>query len=357
MTKQKDFCFKGKTPVKKTKYIFLIFLFLIKINFLMGVEAGCSSIKGNKKVDRSNQDACGFFKLENRLFFYVFDGHGKEGEVLARELVSCFKRLSSLLPGFSGERLLRLINGNLAAVGRGIGERCGACGLYGYIEDDQIYLANVGDCQAGMYDCNGWRFTSIHRTNCNINECNRIRSKGGYASIDGRSGFFKRRTLGISRVYGDMDYKEIGVTDEAEYYSWKVNEGKALILGTDGFWERFKKDQRFEKRVERYRRNPCTSRDDCEREYSLEEDDFYEERFSVRGISNIFCKKAVKGCNHFDDCSTVFIYFDERGDGRDCDSAGCVVESYFDGFAAFRGATERVRRVNCGAASAGDAGE
>jgi len=332
--------------VNKVKYIILAFLFLVKTNFLMGIEAGCCSLRNTKIGNKPNQDASGFFRHENKLFFYVFDGHDIGGEILVRRLVDCLKEsVYNPLPRHrfaEGETLLRCIQERLSEIPTK--EARGSCGLYGYVERDydkyNVHLANVGDCQAGMFDDQGWKFTYMHRANCNEEENERIRKKGGHTTFSGRAGRLESGevvSLGMTRVYGDPAYREVGVIDEPTYYYWTAKgDSNFFVLGSDGFWETWLSVHVPIENIMSYKDWLIVkaASEDCSTEaiFNFLEEEFDPQKtFNIDLVCRYLCKTAAGQCRPEqprDDTSIVVVCFD--GDGQDSGHAGCTVDYMAD---------------------------
>jgi len=168
-------------------------------------------------------------------FFGVYDGHSTHqiAELIANKLddyiFENFSQNSDLKQSIKDafEKLeTEVINRLEAERPRG-----GSTVLCTIIQNKQIHVANLGDCQGIV--TNGDKCTVLSQLHdfTNETEKQRVEQKGGV--------IFKNRLQGelaISRSIGDISYKNF-MSSEPEISVYDIEEqDEYLILGTDGFW-------------------------------------------------------------------------------------------------------------------------
>ena len=236
--------------------------------------------------EKINQDSYlikeNIFK-ENYNIYGVFDGHGENGHLVS-------KYISDYMNEYFNNKLNYLINEEdkqnlftenisniflknhdqmiktastkidkeLSSLNDYDISQSGSTSVMLYILNDTLICANIGDSQCFIFNCSSedlWTFEPLSNPHLasDENEQKRIVEKGGevhpYYEQDGIFEgpdriYVKNKTypgLVMSRTFGDLIAKNIGVISEPEIIIKKIdNNTKFIVLGSDGLWDALK---------------------------------------------------------------------------------------------------------------------
>ena len=236
--------------------------------------------------EKINQDSYlikeNIFK-ENYNIYGVFDGHGENGHLVS-------KYISDYMNEYFNNRLNYLINEEdkqnlftenisniflknheqmiktastkidkeLSSLNDYDISQSGSTSVMLYILNNTLICANIGDSQCFLFNCSSedlWTFEPLSNPHLasDENEQKRIVEKGGevhpYYEQDGIFEgpdriYVKNKTypgLVMSRTFGDLIAKNIGVISEPEIIIKKIdNNTKFIVLGSDGLWDALK---------------------------------------------------------------------------------------------------------------------
>lgn len=174
----------------------------------------------------------GFHSLS---FFAVYDGHSTQtiAEMLANKLDDYImeglhenKDISTSIK----EAFIKIENEVAAMLGEWR-PRGGSTALCGVIYGGNLYVANLGDSRAVMFQSENYKSLSNLHDFTNENERIYVENKGGIVLNNRLEG-----ELAVSRSIGDIRYKHL-MNKEPEIIVHQIHENdEYLILGTDGFW-------------------------------------------------------------------------------------------------------------------------
>lgn len=113
-------------------------------------------------------------------------------------------------------------------------ELIGSTALSFLLKGNKLYIANIGDCRLiGIRNGIVQQLTDDHTID-NANELERIKK------CDARiySKYIVRDLQGISvsRSFGDLYFKDLGVISEPEIFEVEIPEGSVIVAGSDGIW-------------------------------------------------------------------------------------------------------------------------
>ncbi|KAI9297084.1 protein serine/threonine phosphatase 2C [Neoconidiobolus thromboides FSU 785] len=224
-----------------------------------------TSLIGNRE---SQQDD---YLIDNNVFgdksyalYAVFDGHGKDG---AKASKGAKKRLKELISRRK-EAFIKDPRTTLHNLFQDIGElleedvqmdlyMSGTTAVVVVLNEIEIWVANLGDCRAILgrtlkkeastsYKC--VVLTRDH-TCSDIEERNRVEKLGARVAVspdhnapDAPFRLYKGTLpypgLVMTRAFGDVSAKKVGLIWEPEIFHYKITaDDKALILATDGVWD------------------------------------------------------------------------------------------------------------------------
>ena len=211
-----------------------------------------------------------FQKLgHNMSLFAVFDGHG--GKEVAEYLSKNFNSqlLEEILKN-SNKTFPEILKQTVLDIDEKIktlknADKTGSTGTIVVIDNNKIYCANVGDSKC--YYINNEKSEQLTEDhNCkNQKEVAFVKKSGGLV--------FQGRVFGalmLTRSFGDVDYKDCGVT--AIPYIVKINKEeknvKFIVLASDGIWDVVDDKQLYKISLE----NGGSAKEFCEKlvKYSLE---------------------------------------------------------------------------------------
>ncbi len=162
----------------------------------------------------------------------VFDGHGG---------VSVAENATKIIP----KRFIEMIKKGITfkdafkksykeASEAGGYDMIGSTALTFFIKDRTLAVANVGDSR--MLFINGekkFQLTTDHQTS-NKDELARLKKHG--ATIKSQYVFKGDRGINLTRSLGNLDMKEIGVTDDPEIKTYTLPDNYVLVAASDGLW-------------------------------------------------------------------------------------------------------------------------
>ncbi|CAE7926769.1 PTC1, partial [Symbiodinium necroappetens] len=171
-------------------------------------------------------------------FFGVYDGHGGRAEVdhveahlhgtVRSELLAAGDAPTALVAAF------KKMDSQLAMMGAW---NSGCTATVALVIQQGLsriaHVANVGDSRAVLVSPTGdsRRVSRDHRAS-DPDEARRVSEEGGFVRF-GRVG----GALSVSRSLGDHNLKGAGVSCIPDIFSFPVNDGEALLVASDGFWD------------------------------------------------------------------------------------------------------------------------
>lgn len=176
-------------------------------------------------------------------FFGVYDGHGGRAEVdhveahlhgtVRSELLAAGDAPTALVAAF------KKMDSQLAMMGAW---NSGCTATVALVIQQGLsriaHVANVGDSRAVLVSPTGdSRRVSIDHRASDPDEARRVSEEGGFVRF-GRVG----GALSVSRSLGDHNLKGAGVSCVPDIFSFPVNDGEALLVASDGFWDALSDD-------------------------------------------------------------------------------------------------------------------
>ena len=236
--------------------------------------------------EKINQDSYlvkeNIFK-ENYNIYGVFDGHGENGHFVSKYVSEYMNeyftnKLNYILneeenQNFKIENIPNIflknhnqiiktastkIDKELSVINDYDISQSGSTSIMLFMIKDTLICANIGDSQCYIFNCSSedlWTFEPLSNPHLasDENEQKRILEKGGevhpYYEQDGIFEgpdriYVKNKVypgLVMSRTFGDLIAKNIGVISEPEIITKKVdNNTKFIVLGSDGLWDALK---------------------------------------------------------------------------------------------------------------------
>ncbi|KAF9661513.1 hypothetical protein SADUNF_Sadunf19G0076700 [Salix dunnii] len=175
-------------------------------------------------------------------FFAVIDGHGGRAAVdyvaenLGKNIVNGLQNVDCKVDG----RLEQAIRGGYLATDREFlsqGVSSGACAATVLLKDEELHVANVGDCRVvlsrnGVADV----LTIDHRVN-REDERLRIENSGGFLHC--RNGIWRvHGSLAVSRAFGDLHLKQWIISEPEIKRVPLTSDCQFLIMASDGLWDK-----------------------------------------------------------------------------------------------------------------------
>mmetsp|Transcript_3979 Transcript_3979/g.3398 ORF Transcript_3979/g.3398 Transcript_3979/m.3398 type:complete len:131 (+) Transcript_3979:555-947(+) len=109
--------------------------------------------------------------------------------------------------------------------------RGGSTALCAVFYNKELYVANVGDSQAVLYQQNGYvQLSNIHDLK-NEKESTKVEEKGGTILNNRLEG-----EIQLTRSIGDIKYKKYMSSEPDVIHHTLTEYDELLILGTDGYW-------------------------------------------------------------------------------------------------------------------------
>ena len=236
--------------------------------------------------EKINQDSYlikeNIFK-ENYNIYGVFDGHGENGHFVSKYVSEYMNeyftnKLNYILneeenQNFKIENISNIflknhnqiiktastkIDKELSVINDYDISQSGSTSIMLFMIKDTLICANIGDSQCYIFNCSSedlWTFEPLSNPHLasDENEQKRILEKGGevhpYYEQDGIFEgpdriYVKNKVypgLVMSRTFGDLIAKNIGVISEPEIITKKIdNNTKFIVLGSDGLWDALK---------------------------------------------------------------------------------------------------------------------
>ena len=236
--------------------------------------------------EKINQDSYlikeNIFK-ENYNIYGVFDGHGENGHFVSKYVSEYMNeyftnKLNYILneeenQNFKIENIPNIflknhnqiiktastkIDKELSVINDYDISQSGSTSIMLFMLKDTLICANIGDSQCYIFNCSSedlWTFEPLSNPHLasDENEQKRILEKGGevhpYYEQDGIFEgpdriYVKNKVypgLVMSRTFGDLIAKNIGVISEPEIITKKIdNNTKFIVLGSDGLWDALK---------------------------------------------------------------------------------------------------------------------
>jgi len=178
-------------------------------------------------------------------FFAVYDGHSthfiaellaqKLDEFLVESLNAGLEMTSAIKQAFmkaENEVMATLQESKL---------RGGSTALCAVIYNDMLYVANLGDSRAVIFQENSHVSLSNLHDFTNTSETSHVESRGGVV-LNNRLG----GELAVSRSFGDIMFKQY-MNKDPEITVHQIQEvDQYLLLGTDGYWNGLNSEQTLE---------------------------------------------------------------------------------------------------------------
>ena len=236
--------------------------------------------------EKINQDSYlikeNIFK-ENYNIYGVFDGHGENGHFVSKYISEYMNdyftdKLNYLISEEDKQNLFtenitdiflknheQIIKATSTKIDKDISKslncdisQSGSTSVMLFILNDTLICSNIGDSQCFLFNCSSedlWTFEPLSNPHLasDENEQKRILANGGevhpYYEQDGvYEGpdriYAKNKIypgLVMSRTFGDLLAKKIGVISEPEIITIKIDDNtKYIVLGSDGLWDALK---------------------------------------------------------------------------------------------------------------------
>ena len=197
----------------------------------------------NYKQDMEDKGKCilNFKENPKNILITLFDGHGSDyvSKYLQQNFDKYFKKN---LKNLKEEEINKSYNKTFAEIDNDIKDKAIDVGSTGTIlliteEDNQkvIYGANVGDTRCTLFNEKNYERLSFDHRADDKKEIGRIINSGGYLKEGRVNG-----TLMLSRVFGDFEFKKLGVKCEPFLFKKVINndiKNQFIILASDGIWD------------------------------------------------------------------------------------------------------------------------
>jgi len=205
--------------------------------------------KSNGKEQQDRYKASPMTKDNHLPFFGVYDGHSTQlvPEIVAEKLDQYFLQslrsehhvsdiktaLKNAFHQMEEEMLSQLKEKKI---------RGGTTALCAVFQQGKLYVANVGDSQAVIFQKEGIvRLSNLHDLH-NASERFSVEQKGGVILKDRIEG-----ELALSRSIGDFRFKNL-MSSEPEILEYDIkDDDEYLLIGTDGYWNGLDPQQTLEK--------------------------------------------------------------------------------------------------------------
>ena len=194
-----------------------------------------------QEMEDKGKTVLNFKENPKNILITLFDGHG--GDFVSKYLQQNFdKYFKKNLKNLKEEEINKSYNKTFSEIDNDIKEKSMYIGSTGTIlliteEENQkvIYGANIGDTRCTLFnEKNFERLTIDHRIDDN-KEKGRIINSGGILKEGRING-----TLMLSRVFGDFEFKKLGVKCEPFLFKKVINndiKNQFIILASDGIWD------------------------------------------------------------------------------------------------------------------------
>lgn len=213
--------------------IYFLFLITLLFNTTKPIEVEALSLQGSRPYQQDR-----FYVAANKsdqCLAAIFDGHGTYGdevaEFLKNEAPAAFNAIALEKPVI--EKAFRALNNKLyQTLGKDKTDESGATGLVVLQNKDHFFIAHCGDSRA-VWGCKQTAQTVDH-TASNPKEIERVGKKNvrtvhGIERLGG--------TLMVTRSFGDVALKKIGLSATPEIAILSKSEYPYLLLGCDGVFD------------------------------------------------------------------------------------------------------------------------
>jgi len=197
----------------------------------------------------SQQDCVKWIETDDKKFAVgMADGHGKDGAEVSNLVVEIANAELKKLPEdfkFTKKYFSDLFD-RIDEQVRGKYENGGTTFLLSLIDEDNLWIAYVGDTQLyiGAKDGSIRRLTVPHRYKENKKEQDRLDFLDGGLLISDNG----RSYLNITRSIGDKDFSLVSHMPEVQKVEL-TDEVKYIVAGTDGFWDVLNKSSKRQKKL------------------------------------------------------------------------------------------------------------
>ena len=182
-----------------------------------------------------------FKENPKNILITLFDGHG--GDYVSKYLQQNFdKYFKKNLKNLTEEEINKSYIKTFSEIDNDIKEKAIEIGSTGTIlliteEDNQkiIYGANVGDTRCTLFNEKNFERLSFDHRADDKKEKGRIINSGGYLKGGRVNG-----SLMLSRVFGDFEFKKLGVKCEPFLFKKVISndiKNQVIILASDGIWD------------------------------------------------------------------------------------------------------------------------
>lgn len=208
------------------------------------------TITGSLHAETStpNQDTYATHTASEPHVYLVLDGHGPQGDLIATHaaaalLGSTLDRLTKHSPGPPGSRRCAALRAAFAATAELVDTQSsaadgGTTASVVVLERNIVTVANVGDSDVVLSNRGNAEVISVcHRPSSEV-ESARVLGAGGLV----QNGYVcdadpPNKMISITRAFGDLDVRSVGVVSLPEMKEIILHEGDFLILATDGLWD------------------------------------------------------------------------------------------------------------------------
>lgn len=190
-------------------------------------------------------------KINNINFIGVFDGHGGKtvSKFLKKNVPKQFAKSQESSTYTNSNSASKLLNGIFNDVEKKLEDKhpravnytgstalCGVISRHPTTNKDILWIANVGDSRAVLYNHKNEaiQLSQDHKPNSK-SEKKRIEQLGGKIKYDGSD--WRINDLSLSRAFGDLESKPY-ITHLPQIFKYQLNKGdKFLIFACDGLWD------------------------------------------------------------------------------------------------------------------------
>ena len=194
-----------------------------------------------QEMEDKGKTVLNFKENPKNILITLFDGHG--GDFVSKYLQQNFdKYFKKNLKNLKEEEINKSYNKTFSEIDNDIKEKSMYIGSTGTIlliteEENQkvIYGANIGDTRCTLFNEKNYERLSFDHRADDKKEISRIINSGGYLKEGRVNG-----TLMLSRVFGDFEFKKLGVKCEPFLFKKVINndiKNQFIILASDGIWD------------------------------------------------------------------------------------------------------------------------
>lgn len=196
-----------------------------------------------------NQDTQAINSSSRFHIFAVLDGHGPQGDTIAKNTANALvqsltEKITKLTSGSSSERRRNAVYAAFAATAELIDSQpasseSGTTASVIVVEGLNVIIANVGDSDVvWARDGRNAQIVSFAHRPSNLDEEKRVSKAGGIIQngyISSGDPFGK--IISVTRAFGDLDVRSLGVISQPQIREIKLGENDFLILASDGLWD------------------------------------------------------------------------------------------------------------------------